>query len=95
MYLSASTQESEDRDEQEQEAFHPPSVGISSRQWGESICVSTLLWLHDFLSPSPDSVRLFEDMVVIHTQKYILRLLKSHPSFVLLAWLAGVGIHAF
>lgn len=56
----------------------------------------TLLWLQDFLSPSTDSVRLFEDTVVIHTQKYILKLLKSDPSFVLLAWHApGVSIHAY
>lgn len=56
----------------------------------------TVHWFYIFLSPNTDNVRLFEDLAVIHTQKYSLKLLKSGPSFTLLAWLSpGVCIYAY
>lgn len=56
----------------------------------------TVCWLHVFLSPNSDSARLFEDLAVIHTQKYSLKLPKLDPSFMLLAQLGpGVCVYAY
>ena len=80
MCLPVSTQESEDKDEQEQGAFLSSIYGDLQQAVGESICVRTVCWLHIFLSPHTDSVRLFGDLAVIHTQKYSLKLPKSDPA---------------
>lgn len=95
MCLPASTQESEDKDEEEQGAF-PSSVYRDFQQAvGESVHVRTVRWLHVFLSPNTDDARLFQDLAVIHAQKYSLKLPKSDPSFTLLAWFGpGVCIYA-
>lgn len=82
--LPASAQESEDKAELRAGSF------TILHQWRfiagseESLCVRAACWLCIFLSPNTDNVRLFEDLAVIHTAKYSLKLLKSDPSFMLL-----------
>lgn len=86
--------ESKDKDEQEQEAFPSPGCGDFQQAVGQSVHVSTVHWFHIFLSPNIDNMRLYEDLAVIHTQKYSLTLLKSDPNFTLLAWV-GPGVHVY
>lgn len=57
----------------------------------ESIPVRSVQWFCIFLSPRADNVRLAEDLALIHTQKYSLKLPKLDPSFTLLAW-PGPGV---
>lgn len=94
--VPASTQESEDEDEQEQGAFPSSIAGDFQQALGESIPVRTLHCFRTFLSPNSDNMRLFEDVAVIHAQKYSLKLLQLDSGFTLLAWLApGVCSYAY
>lgn len=61
--------ESENKDEQEQEAFPSFSCGDFQQTVGQSVHVRTVHWFHIFLSPNTDNMRLCEDLAVIHTQK--------------------------